>query len=1167
MNKQVFTLMAVFLMLGGLFSSARGQGTTMTITDLSQSKVGSSLADDQYYLIGTGSSGNFLAGKKIPIGNTYYTILDASISSSNLTNENIDRALWKITNITVDNAIIGCYLTNKATGGKLSFTTGGEVPDASSTSFTTQFLWFPSNRYQGHDKAMKIQLLSIVNKGISATNGISDYDSADEFNVYTTEQVGMTAQELNQRMGNGFILAAKGQSNIEETPLLSHKLVAVTFKMKSDHSISTTDNADAFVQAKRLTGFDETDNNTSSRTYFVSAGYEYLSYYNITASNYSITIDDGNVDKVLKAFKAMTFVAASNSVVLDLTTIFTEAGYGRVFTTKKGSELLQSGVSVTYLNAQFEVEYSQSQGGAATVNDLNIQLPYAKFGSANVSVRPYVIAIADEKYLITVPNTTTDKNTRFGFASYGGTVDYDQLKNKAYSISVADKEVKLNGTLISYKDFNMINATIHPLSYHEYKQEEDPNSTTDLKETIDVYYGHVRFGDPSEFLADKPEGQWIVTEDTKHNCLLLNNRESAQSFLFGNAGEGCIIYKVDDADDLYYIPGGIQGTFNDQSVSVDTIRLTPQTLSGLDGYAHSKKSGDAFDQVVLKSTAYKLGIQNGTFDNSIVYVQNSSTHKNTLVVDVKVDEGLSFYLVPCDTVPYGITRVESMADGSGYYDTNKKLPIDNLKRIKYALQERTTKRYVRYDSENRRFMLSDDYDDVDKALQDASKFFFKEKEDGQYILLHCEETPLIVDDEEVVIDGEKVWVDNTRNKVYANIGDAFLHEINLYTKDIADKFGFYSSASPMFADIMRSHIGKNDTTLIKINLYSIQNRSGKNQYMLVPGENNFLMEGIPDTRSDLEITTKAVGGLTYDSLKFSIAIDTAYVRRTYMTDTDGKRYLSSVMPLYYLGMSSKDQKENVARHDTIGPLHPWDRDEFGHLIECQHYMLNDTVSGNFLFAMTDSIYHGVDKIVQREDHCYHYWNAHNPRLRFVHAAHVGDTMIVSATRPAVKDTMRAGEITTHIEASKEKEWLAPQIEGGAGSPNYGLFAFELNPNPNDPEVPEYALWNPASKKYVAYLNGNLIIADQPSYYTIDVKSKNHSIVSNETVQTSDIRVVTSKNKVIILNAEGKKAFIHMASGRKIAEKLLTSDQEEFVVPEGVMLITLENEATFKAIVK
>lgn len=1164
MNKQVFTLITVFLMLGGLLSSVWGQGTPVTILDLKSSKVGSSLADDQYYLIGTSTSGNFLTGKKIPIGNTYYTILDEPKPSNELTNENIDAALWKITNITVDNNVIGCYLTNKATGGKLTFTTAGEIPDASSTAFTTQFLWFPSNRYRGseEDKKMRIQLLSVGNKGITTNGGITDYDNADNFNVYTIEETFMSAKELNQRMGNGFILAAKGQSNIEETPLLNSKLVALTFKMTTSHGISepTVSN-----EAKCITGFADGDQ-VSSRTYFIYAGYEnFKSITGITINDYSITINDANAEKVLKAFKATTFVAASNSVVLGLTTIFTEAGYGRIFTTKKGSDLLQSGVSVTYLNAQFEVKYSQSQGGAATVNDLNISLPHAKFGSALVPVHPYVIAIADEKYLITVPNSMTDKNTRFGFASYGGTIDYDQLKNKAYSISVADKEVSIGGVLVSQKDFNVINATIHPLSTGKYIQKENPD---DQNNPIYIYDGtKVRFGDPGEFLADKPEGQWIVTENTQHNCLFLNNRESASSFRLGNDNYGCIIYKVDDADDLYYIPGGLTGTYNEQTITVDTLRLTLQTQSGLDGYAHSKKSGDAFDQVVLKSTAYKLGIQNGTFDNSIVYVQNSSTHKNTLVVDVKVNEGLSFYLVPCDTVPYGITRLETMIDGSGYYDTNKKLPIDNLKRIKYALQERTTKRYVRYDSENRRFMLSDDYDDVDEALQEASKFFFKEKEDGQYILLHCEETPMIIDGEEVVIDNQKVRIDNTYNKVYANIGDAFLHQIDMYKKDIADKFGFYSSLSPMFADIMRDHIGKNDTTLIKINLYSVQNRSGKNQYMLVPGENNFLMEGIPDTRSHIDITTKAIGGLSYDSIKFSITVDTAYVRRTYLTDNDGKRYLSSVMPLYYLGMSSKDQRENVARHDTIGPLHPWDRDEFGHLIECQHYLMNDTVSGNFLFAMTDSIYHGVDKVIQREDHCYHYWNTHNPRLRFVHAAHVGDTMIVTATRPAFKDTMRAGLVTTNIEASKEKEWLAPQIEGSQGSPNYGLFAFELNTNPTDPEIPEYALWNPASKKYIAYMNGNLIIADQPSYYIIDVKSPNHSIVSNEVVRTSDVRVVTSKGKVTILNAEGKKAVIQTALGKKIADKVLSSDQEEIAAPEGIVLVSIENEETVKAIVK
>lgn len=1158
MNRQVFTLMTVFLMLGALWNGAWGANTDETSNDITVQKVNKSkdatLVDEQYYLIGTASDGSFLTGKTIIINNTTYTTLGTAILSSALTKDNIDDALWKITNVTAENKIIGCYLTNKKTGKKLTLSSTGEAlstdNDDDPDSFLTQFSWFKDNKYQ--ETAASIFILNSGDKYLT-TSGIST--TTEELNVFTTKEIPMTSQQLNDRMGGGFILAAKGFSKVEETPLLNHKLVALTFTLESNHGITGDKFADLLNQAKEITGY---ESDKSSRTYFIYSGYENFEKKwsekeeeNIKITNSTITITKSNVESVIKAFKAATFVAAGNSIVLNLTTIFTDRGYGCTFTTKTGNDLLKSGASVSYLNAQFEVFYSQNQGSAMTINDLNIQLNYAKFKGTTQKVSPYVITIADENYLITVP-AGSGKSTRFGFASSGGTVDYNHFKGKAYSITIADKEVELgkkeedNTTTwkaIDYTRINLIGGTIHPLSEGKFipiKNDDD--------EIIDYKYNDNNiFCEANEFLANKPEGQWMVTKNSTPSCLLLNNRESAKQIKIGNKEYGYILYKVDDAKDLYYIPGGLTGYYNDQMIKIDTLRFTQQSQSGFDGYAHSKKTGDEFDAVILKNTAYKLGIQNGTFDNSIVYIQRSSTHNNTLVVNVKEnDEGLSFYLVPCDTVPYGITTPKD-----GY--------IDNLKRIKYALQERTSKRYVIYDNINRRFILSDDYDDVDKALEDAEKFFFKEKEEGQYILLRCEE-------EYKEIDNVKQWRDKTTKKVYANIGDAFLHEINMYKKDIADKFGFYSSLSPMFADIMKEHKGDNDTTLVKINLYSVQNRSGNQKYMLAAGENNFLTEGIPDTRSDIIINSKAIGGLSYDSIKFSITIDTAYVRRTYMTDEKGKKYLSSVMPLYYLGMSSFDPKENVAV-DTIGPIHPWDKDEFGHLIECQHYLRY--TSGNFLFAMTDSIAHGMDKFVQREDHCYHYWNTHNPRLRFVHASHMRDTMIVSSIRPASKDTMRAGYITTTIEASKEKEWLAPQVDetGRLGSPNYGLFAFEVNPNPSDPDVPEYALWNPASKKYVAYLNGNLIIADQPSYYTLDVKREGHSIVSNEMARTSDVRVIASQGKVIIQHAAGKKAFLQTALGKTIADVVLTSDQEEITAPAGIVFVTVEGEETEKTIVK
>lgn len=1163
MNKQVFTLITVFLMLGALWGN-RAQAEDKWTELANGTTLGS-----QYYLIGDGT-GNFL---KAGEDEGSFTLLSGQTIqlNQNSSENDLRSALWAIEAYKPEGSatISGYRLKSRKTGHYLKFINDDKLPEVNDNPLISIFSWFDSDKkYTSGGKPLyinEVENRGIVINGTTVTISTSNLTS---LHVYTLKEAGMSAEELNQKMGNGFILAAKKgntQIKVEENGLLNRKLVAFSFYVET--AFTSGNNS-----VKKIIGDDPSNLTTppssDERMYLAVSGYEDLMKY-VETNTYTINIKETAKDAddkilweandVVAAFEKATFVAVDK--IRNYNPIEQTTGLGYQYATFTGEDLLNAGgKAVPVQNAQFVIINNSSLGNTSSSDYLIITNPFALFpdGSGymnreikdvngnNIGVRPYVKENEDVEnkkyYLTSAPANGNYAWTQIGFSSGGGTVNYyDHFRGKKYSVTIADKEIKdkTNGTL--YSNIDIYGWLISP-STAGYKDQTTNNYTSDLT-----------FEEPTEILADKPEGQWIMTYDTDDDIFVMNNRESSEFFSLGKT-----IYKVDDADDLYYIPAGIEGSISGLSHTfiIDTLRLTTTTLGGLDGYAHSKKTGDAFDRVILKSTAYKLGIQNGTFDNSIVYVQNSLTHNNTLVVDVKTDEGLSFYLVPCDTVSYGIT-----GPTKGYYDTQKKQPIDNLKRVKYALQERTTKRYVVYDPLDKKFMLdSKDYTDVDNALIAAEKFFFKEKEDGQYILLHCEGSY-------DKVNNKTEWFDTTTNKVYANIGDAFLHQIDMYKKDIADKFGFYSSLSPMFADIMRDHIGKNDTTLIKINLYSVQNRSGKNQYMLVPGENNFLMEGIPDTRSHIDITTKAVGGLSYDSIKFSITVDTAYVRRTYLTDNDGKRYLSSVMPLYYLGMSSKDQQENVARHDTIGPLHPWDRDEFGHIIECEHYLMNDTVSGNFLFAMTDSIYHGVDKIIQREDHCYHYWNTHNPRLRFVHAAHVGDTMIVTATRPASKDTMRAGLVTTHIEASKEKEWLAPQIEGGAGSPNYGLFSFELNTNPTDPEVPEYALWNPASKKYIAYMNGNLIIADQPSYYIIDVKSPNHSIVSNEVVRTSDVRVITSKGKVTILNASGKKAVIQTALGKKIADKVLSSDQEEIAAPEGIVLVSIENEETVKAIVK
>lgn len=1154
MNRQVFTLMTVFLMLGALWNGAWGAEDEDFIQNIDK-KANTSLDDGQYYLISSNQD-EFLTGTEVKINGTWYTTLNATASTKqelSSGNKEIEYALWQITDFSANGRVMGCYLINKKTGQKLTFTKDGDVltgnGEEDPASFCAELFWFTENKYpeipaNGTPTSAPISIIG-TNKSITF-NGTTD-NNPPSFMVYTTNESNMSAQELNDRMGGGFILAAKGISKVEETPLLNHKLVAITFSKVNEATITGNN----LTQINKI--ISTNDDEFKSKIFFIYSGFENFEKNEVKIENSNVKIDANNVEKVLKAFKATTFVAASNDILLNMS-FFTDPGYGCIFTTQTGDQLL-NGNSISYRNALFRVSYRQSQGSAATVNDLNIFLDHARFKNQNdTKVVLYIMTVDGINHLITTP-ISEKKISSFGFASSGGTVNYSHFHKNAYNITIANKIIKeiSNEKLVKAEDLYLFGGTIYPSSSGtgQYTYNNDTEKYS--------YIGNVRFGEPTDFLADKPEGQWIITKKKVDNidCLLFNNRESGSNFYIK---ENTQIYKVDSAEDLYYISDGITGEFNGHTIVVDTLRISKpaKSLGSLDGYAH-KESDNAFDPVVLKNTAYRLGIQNGTFDGSVVFVQKSLTHNNTLVVDVKNEEGLYFYLVPCETVSYGITNGDK-----GYY--SKDDPIDKLKRIKYALQERTSKRYVIYNNANRRFMLSDDYDDVDEALEDAAKFFFKEKDNDQYILLYCEEE----------YDADKeIWYDKTKDKMYANIGDAYLHKIDMYTKDIADRFGFYTNESPMYADIMKkirgNAYGSNDTTLFKINLYSVQNRSGNQKYMLAAGQHNFLTEGIPDTRSDIIINSKAIGGLAYDSIKFSIIVDTAYVRRTPMKfdeygnpTLDGKQDSSSVMPLYYLGMSSTNKKENVARHDSI-PVKPLpDCDK------CDYYILNPKVSGNYLFVMTDSIEHGLDNIVKREDHCYHYWNTHHPRLRFVHATHEEDTMIVTSIHRSPKDTLIGGKITTKIEAMKETEWLAPQIydkNAPNNRPNYGLFAFEVNPNPFDPEVPEYALWNPASKKYIAYVNGNLIMEDQPSYYTLDIKSEGHSIVSNEMVRTSDVRVVAAQGKVIIQNAAGKKVFLQTALGKTLADTVLTSDQEEMAAPAGIVFVTVEGEETVKTIVK
>ena len=1057
---------AGLLMVGALFTTANAQ--------TNKAPEGTKFDGTQFFYLKDASDNIVSAGELAEVAGppkfSKLTILNTAVSDQN------DNSLWKITAIE-RNGGWDFVLTNKGTGGVLTFTNAGEIPSVNDANNTiTKLTWLTTTEYtkDGGLQAAGLSgkpVVAFTDKEIKLNATWEMGTGGTALIAYTVDDADMPIADLNSKMGNGFILNAKDGSTVitsAENGLFNKKLTAITL----------TESSSSNEEAKAIVG-----GVGASKTFFFTQSAATTALLQAATAGV-LTINSTNAEDVVKNFKAATVVAVDK--VKSVSAASSVAGYGYAFSNFTGAALLganDTNKDVPVNNAWMTVKYNLNDGAAAT-NDNMIITVAAKFPDSDgkmtvdATVRPQISTTGDVNTLMAIPEgTDVEKWAQIGFGA-SSAVTIDAFKGKAFSVTVVDKK-DANKNITGY--------TIHPEGSSWEKS--------------------------SEFLANRPEGQWVVTYDKDNKKFALNNRETGDAVDLG----AIVIYQVENTTDQFALSTGL--TIG--ALTVDTLKLTEQSLTParLGGYAN----GGKFDKVALLSTAYKLGIRNNPSDEP-VFIQNSGVHNNTLSINVKTDEGLSFYLIPSiDTLAYGINQ-----ETTKYYEAivNKN---DSLRRIPYALQERVTKRFVTLDADGK-YILNPTITNAEEAAQ----FFLKEKEDGQYVMVTK------TDDK----------------KVYVNVGTGYLHnEDDLYKKDIADEFGLYESTSPKYADILKDLKAESDTTLANINLYSVQNLVGNSAYMLASGENDFLVEGVPST------ALKSMGGLAYDSVAFSIAVDTAYVNRA-----------GNTMPLYYLA------QKGAKRGEKVGPLHSGEKDQYGHPVECTHYAMNDTVVGKYLFAMYDSIVYAKDKDIKKEDYCYHYTNTeHFARLRFVDAKHIADTMIVASVKPSAKDTLKAGAVSTDIIASRQAEWLKgfevseefgkavkEHLDVTPTDDNFGLFAFEINPE----NEKEYAIYNPATGYYVAYLNGNVVLARQASYYTmVNGATEGMDVVANEDLNASAISVIAGNGDVTIKGAEGKKVVITNVLGQTVANTVLSSDNATIAAPQGVVVVAVEGEAAVKAIVK
>ena len=77
-------------------------------------------------------------------------------------------------------------------------------------------------------------------------------------------------------------------------------------------------------------------------------------------------------------------------------------------------------------------------------------------------------------------------------------------------------------------------------------------------------------------------------------------------------------------------------------------------------------------------------------------------------------------------------------------------------------------------------------------------------------------------------------------------------------------------------------------------------------------------------------------------------------------------------------------------------------------------------------------------------------------------------------------------------------------------------------------------------------------------------------VNNEAVNddaSSEIKIVAGTKNVTVLNAAGKRLILRNILGQVIMNTIIVSNNESIPAPSGMLIITVENENSFKTIVK
>ena len=297
-----------------------------------------------------------------------------------------------------------------------------------------------------------------------------------------------------------------------------------------------------------------------------------------------------------------------------------------------------------------------------------------------------------------------------------------------------------------------------------------------------------------------------------------------------------------------------------------------------------------------------------------------------------------------------------------------------------------------------------------------------------------------------------------------------------------------------------------------------------------------------------------------EGLRLSASAPESVLSFYFLSDANGQFY-SMKTGDKYVGIDVNTSKLQLTDTKTVVNIAPEDAPEYASF-EAGHKRIS--VDGNSLvmnplnrFAQMKAEGSEITKAVYEKDN-FSLWVeldtvVAGKQLYFI-------SSVVDGTRYylSFKDTTVNG---ISAEAYKNAMFLPDTVKTVKDSP--ALFAFKVN------EHGGYILENQQQLKggypYVGIV-GNSVVLERFASVAFEVQTAS-APTANEEMNVSEIKVISNDGQVIVTNASGKMITLSNILGQTIGVRRANSEYFSMPATSGIVLVTVEGDATYKVIVK